>query len=103
MGQPSCAHSLTLLLWLLLQLTGGMNGLLLPCAGETNPSVVPAPYELGEDLTTNNVLVASFKNPPHQPHVARRAPGSQALNGECSTLGYPVRFCRRCLAGWARA
>ena len=50
-----------------------MNGLLLPCAGETNPAVVTAPYELGEDLTCNNVVAASYKNPPHQPHVARCA------------------------------
>ena len=54
-----------------LQLTGGMNGLLLPCVGETNPAVVSAPYGIGEDLTTNNVVTASYKNPPHQPHVAR--------------------------------
>ena len=59
----------------MLQLTGGMNGLLLPCAGESNPSLVPAPFDLGDDITSNTVLMASYKNPPHQPHVARRALG----------------------------
>ena len=48
-----------------------MNGFLLPCVGDANPSVVPAPYELGADITANNVVTAAFRNPPHQKHVAR--------------------------------
>ena len=69
-----------------LQLTGGMNGLLLPCAGEANPAVVPAPYDLGEDLTTNNVVVASYKNPDHQPHVARCVPCSACRLASVSVM-----------------
>ena len=53
------------------QLTRGMNGFLLPCVGDANPSVVPAPFDLGADITANNVVTAAFKNPPHQKHIAR--------------------------------
>jgi hypothetical protein len=48
-----------------------MNGFLLPCAGEANPTVLPAPFDLGADITANNVVTAAFRNPPHQKHIAR--------------------------------
>ena len=74
------------------QVTRGMNGFLLPCVGDANPSVVPAPYELGADITANNVVTAAFRNPPHQKHVAR-----------CI---YPARLCHTVhiarASAWAR-
>lgn len=56
-----------------LQLTRGMNGALLLTGGEACPAVVPAPFELGPDLTTNAVVAAGFRLPPHQLHAPRSA------------------------------
>ena len=87
------------------QVTRGMNGFLLPCAGEANPSVVPAPYELGADITANNVVAAAFRNPPHQQHVARCCPGC-IYRGIEGSLGLYLRQARAkqmatCVAGSA--
>lgn len=53
------------------QLTRGMNGALLLTGGEACPAVVPAPFSLGPDLTSNAVVAAGFRLPPHQPHAPR--------------------------------
>ena len=55
----------------LLQLTRGMNGALLLTGGEACPAVVPAPFDLGPDLSTNAVVAAGFRLPPHQLHAPR--------------------------------
>lgn len=64
--------------------SGGMNGSLLPTAGEPCPAVVPAPYSLGEDIMANSVCCACFRNPPHQRHTPRllegQAPEARALH-----------------------
>jgi len=54
---------------------GGMNGSLLPAAGEPCPAVVPAPFALGDDIMANSVCCACFRNPPHQRYVPRLLDG----------------------------
>jgi hypothetical protein len=53
------------------QLTRGMNGALLLTGGEACPAVVPAPFDLGPDLSTNAVVAAGFRLPAHQLHAPR--------------------------------
>lgn len=36
---------------------------------------MPAPFQLGEDITVNNVVMACYKPPPHQRHVCRPLEG----------------------------
>ena len=50
-----------------------MNGALLLTGGEACPAVVPAPFDLGPDLSTNAVVAAGFRLPPHQLHAPRCA------------------------------
>lgn len=52
-----------------------MNGSLLPVANEPCPAVVPAPYQLGDDIAANSVCCACFRNPPHQRHLPRLLEG----------------------------
>lgn len=40
---------------------GGMSGLLLVASDEPCPSVLTAPYKLGDDITANGVVCANFK------------------------------------------
>lgn len=53
---------------------GGMVGELLAPGGEVCPMVVPAPFKVGEDITTNGVCCAAYRNPPHQRHTSRPLP-----------------------------
>lgn len=50
-------------------------GELLAPAGEVCPMLVSAPFQLGQDITTNGVCCAAFRNPPHQKHMTRPLPG----------------------------
>ena len=43
-----------------------MAGALLLCGGEACPPVVRAPFTLGDDITANDVVCASYTTPPHQ-------------------------------------
>ena len=52
-----------------------MVGELLAPGGEVCPMVVTSPFQLGQDITTNGVCCAAFRNPPHQQHIARPLPG----------------------------
>ncbi|KAK9829481.1 hypothetical protein WJX72_006121 [[Myrmecia] bisecta] len=58
-------------------LANAMNGEILMPAGEVCPSVVPAPYDLGEDITTNGACCAAYRNPPKRPHVTRLLEGAK--------------------------
>ena len=40
--------------------TGGMSGILLVASDEPCPTVLPAPYKLGDDITANGVVCANF-------------------------------------------
>lgn len=40
---------------------GGMSGQVLVAAEDPCPSVLPAPYQLGKDLSPNGVVCANFK------------------------------------------
>ena len=40
---------------------GGMSGRVLVAAEDPCPSVLPAPFQLGEDLSPNGVVCANFK------------------------------------------
>ena len=40
---------------------GGMSGRMLVAAEDPCPSVLPAPYQLGEDISPNGVVCANFK------------------------------------------
>lgn len=54
------------------KLSNHMHGTLLLCGGEACPSMLPAPFDLGEDITSNKVLCASYCLPaplPHQPVI----------------------------------
>ena len=57
--------------------SGAMAGFLLPPAGDPCPAVVPAPFPgLGEDLTSNSVVCAAYRLPPHHKHECRLLPGA---------------------------
>lgn len=43
-----------------------MAGMLLLCGGEACPPVVHAPFTLGDDITANDVVCASYVTPAHQ-------------------------------------
>jgi hypothetical protein len=53
---------------------GGMVGELRAPGGEICPMLVTAPFQLGEDITTNSVCCAAYCNPPHQRHTCRPLP-----------------------------
>ncbi|KAG2453813.1 hypothetical protein HYH02_002020 [Chlamydomonas schloesseri] len=56
----------------------GVHGYMMLCAGETQPSVVPAPMSgLGPDVLNNSVLCITYKLPPHMAHEPRIMPGTQ--------------------------
>lgn len=80
---------------LLPQLTRGMNGALLLTGGEACPAVVPAPFDLGPDLSTNAVVAAGFRLPPHQLHVPRCPAPCRATAVMCRAhtmmTGFPPR------------
>lgn len=40
---------------------GGMSGRMLVAAEDPCPSVLPAPYQLGKDISPNGVVCANFK------------------------------------------
>eukprot|EP00884_Botryococcus_braunii_P023039 jgi/Botrbrau1/9419/Bobra.0252s0043.1 len=56
-------------------LSGGMSGFLVPPAGDPCPLLMPAPFDLGEDIPHNAVVTACYKFPEHQAHVCRPLPG----------------------------
>lgn len=49
----------------------GVSGFLLHPDGDICPPVVHAPFNLGEDLTSNDVLCVVYKLPPHKRHEPR--------------------------------
>ena len=51
-----------------------MNGEVLAPGGEVCPMMVTAPFGVGEDIASNGVCCAAFRNPPHQKHIARPLP-----------------------------
>ncbi len=54
----------------------GLNGHL--CVTEDYcPETLPAPFDLGEDITQNRVIMGSFLNPPHQKHLSRLMSGAE--------------------------
>ena len=55
-----------------------MSGALLPAGGDVCPAVMPAPFELGQDITDNAVCCANYVNPPAQVHTCRFLPGQEA-------------------------
>lgn len=65
--------------------TGGMVGELLAPGGEVCPMVVPAPFKVGQDITTNGVCCAAFRNLPHQRHTSRPLP-DQSLEVSLAVL-----------------
>ena len=74
---------------------GGMVGELLAPGGEVCPMVVAAPFKVGQDITTNGVCCAAFRDPPHQRHVSRPLP-DQSLE-VCLTLHQNFRHVSGCL------
>ncbi|GFR47876.1 hypothetical protein Agub_g9685, partial [Astrephomene gubernaculifera] len=59
-------------------LSRGVHGFMLLCAGETQPSVVPVPFQgLGSDVLNNSVLCITYRLPPHLPHQPRIMEGTQ--------------------------
>ena len=52
--------------------------------------VVTSPFQLGQDITTNGVCCAAFRNPPHQQHMARPLPGQTLEVGLPSAPGPPA-------------
>lgn len=58
-------------------------GELLAPGGEVCPMIVAAPFKVGEDITTNGVCCAAFRNLPHQRHISRPLP-DQSLEVDCS-------------------
>jgi len=63
-----------------------MNGALLLTGGEACPAVVPAPFSLGPDLTSNAVVAAGFRLPPHQFHAPRCTQKRVALHTSVESL-----------------
>lgn len=69
-------------------LAEGMNGLLAAPAGEACPAVLPSPFSgLGDDITSNSVVCAVFKLPPHHPHDVHLLPGAQEEVRACGLRG----------------
>ena len=59
------------------ELTQGIHGLVSPPQGEVCPAVVPAPFKLGEDITSNSVCCACLRMPePAQQHRTILLPGT---------------------------
>lgn len=59
------------------ELTQGFSGLVSPPQGEVCPAVVPAPFKLGEDITSNSVCCACLRMPePEQEHRTILLPGT---------------------------
>ena len=85
-------------------MAGGMVGELRAPGGEVCPMLVPAPFSLGEDITTNTVCCATYCNPPHQRHTCRPLP-DQSLEVHpfpprlslhaCSNMGRSMDLCCR--------
>mmetsp|Transcript_1910 Transcript_1910/g.4334 ORF Transcript_1910/g.4334 Transcript_1910/m.4334 type:complete len:1136 (+) Transcript_1910:112-3519(+) len=57
--------------------SNGMSGFLILVSGEACPPVIPAPFDLGEDITNNQVLCACYRLPPHKPHEPKIMEGTQ--------------------------
>ncbi len=64
-------------------------GELLAPGGEVCPMVVPAPFKVGQDITTNGVCCAAFRDPPHQRHISRPLP-DQSLEVSSTELSEPL-------------
>ena len=77
--------------------SGGMVGELLAPAGEVCPMVVIAPFKCGEDITTNGVCCAAFRNLSHQRHTSRPLP-DQSLE-----VSHGLSHCKARLSHRARS
>ena len=73
-----------------------MSGILLPSDGEVCPSVLPAPFELGADITSNGVCCASYRNPPEQLHQCRFLPGQVPEASPCFPCVNKLRLVSIC-------
>ena len=55
----------------------GMHGRIAPPGGEACPAVIHVPFDgVGEDITTNSVVCATYSLPPHRPHLVALLPGA---------------------------
>ncbi|XP_038704868.1 5'-3' exoribonuclease 3-like isoform X2 [Tripterygium wilfordii] len=57
------------------ELSGGMNGYIAPCAGDTHPPIFRTPVEGMEDIMDNQVICAIYRLPDAHKHITRPPPG----------------------------
>ncbi|XP_038715665.1 5'-3' exoribonuclease 3-like isoform X2 [Tripterygium wilfordii] len=57
------------------ELSGGMNGYISPCAGDTHPPIFRSPVERMEDIMDNQVICAIYRLPDAHKHITRPPPG----------------------------